>query len=191
MQRWRQSGFYPALNAEFPEAAGAAGKAIFILRVPEHFDRPVHLQHHAALIIREQQACLPVDQDKYAIDRFAMEVKRQFDVLDRHLATHRYLAGDEYSIADMAVWPWYGAVSQNDIYGESGTFLETGSYQHFQRWRAEIATRPAVQRGRMVNRRIGKQSEQLHERHHASDFETRTQDKIAAEGRHSMPPAAR
>lgn len=116
---------------------------------------------------------------KYAIDRYAMEVKRQFDVLDRHLASHRFLAGDEYSIADMAVWPWYGAVSQNDIYGTSGTFLAADGYPHFQRWRVEIAGRPAVQRGRMVNRIIGQPSEQLHERHHASDFERRTQDKIA------------
>ena len=123
---------------------------------------------------------------KYAVDRFAMEVKRQLDVLDRHLANHRYLAGDEYSIADMAVWPWYGAVAQNDIYGESGTFLDTDSYQHFQRWRADIASRPAVQRGRMVNRRIGKPSEQLHERHHAGDFDTRTQDKIAARPGHAL-----
>lgn len=116
---------------------------------------------------------------QYAIDRYAMEVKRQFDVLDRHLASHRFLAGDEYSIADMAVWPWYGAVSQNDIYGSSGTFLATEGYRHFQRWRAEIALRPAVQRGRMVNRIIGKPSEQLHERHHASDFDLKTQDQAA------------
>lgn len=116
---------------------------------------------------------------KYAIDRYAMEVKRQFDVLDRHLADRRFLAGDDYSIADMAVWPWYGAVAQNDIYGSSGTFLGADGYRHFQRWRAEVAQRPAVQRGRMVNRIIGQPSEQLRERHHASDFDTRTQDKLA------------
>lgn len=116
---------------------------------------------------------------QYAIDRYAMEVKRQFDVLDRHLANHRYVAGDEYSIADMAVWPWYGAVSQNDIYGTSGTFLGADSYEHFQRWRAEIAARPAVQRGRKVNRLIGNPAEQLHERHDASDFTLRTQDKLS------------
>lgn len=121
---------------------------------------------------------------KYAIDRFAMEVKRQFDVLDRHLAKHRFLAGDTYSIADMAVWPWYGAVAQNQIYGDSGTFLEADSYQHFQRWRAEIAERPAVKRGRMVNRITGQPSEQLHERHHASDFEHKTQDKLMPDAAH-------
>jgi len=108
---------------------------------------------------------------KYAIDRYAMEVKRQFDVLDRHLASHRFLAGDDYSIADMAVWPWYGAVSQNDIYGTSGTFLAADHYENFQRWRAEVAQRPAVRRGRMVNRIIGQPSEQLRERHHAADFD--------------------
>lgn len=123
---------------------------------------------------------------KYAVDRFAMEVKRQLDVLDRHLATNRYLAGDEYSIADMAVWPWYNAVAQSEIYGESGSFLETDRYQHFQRWRTDIASRPAVQRGRMVNRRIGKPSEQLHERHHASDFENRTQDKVGTAPSHAL-----
>lgn len=116
---------------------------------------------------------------KYAIDRYAMEVKRQFDVLDRHLAHNRYLAGDEYSIADMAVWPWYGAVSQNDIYDTSGTFLSANEYVNFQRWRTEIAARPAVQRGRMVNRLIGDPFEQLHERHDASDFDTKTQGKLA------------
>lgn len=115
---------------------------------------------------------------KYAIDRFAMEVKRQFDVLDLHLENNRFLAGDEYSIADMAVWPWHGAISQNDIYGTSGTFLGTDEYKNFHRWRAEIAQRPAVQRGRMVNRTIGKPPEQLHERHHASDFDLMTQDKV-------------
>lgn len=118
---------------------------------------------------------------KYAIDRYAMEVKRQFDVLDRHLVHHRYLAGDDYSIADMAVWPWYGAVSQNDIYGTSGTFLSADSYPHFQRWRADIAERPAVKRGRMVNRIIGKHSEQLRERHHASDFDNHTHDDASSD----------
>lgn len=118
---------------------------------------------------------------KYAIDRFAMEVKRQFDVIDRHLEKNRFLAGDEYSIADMAVWPWYGAVSQNDIYNTSGTFLATDDYLNFQRWSAEIAQRPAVQRGRMVNRTIGKPSEQLQERHNASDFYYKTQDKASSD----------
>lgn len=115
---------------------------------------------------------------KYAIDRFAMETKRQFDVLDHHLANNHFLAGDTYSIADMAVWPWYGALAQNDIYGDGGKFLETGAYKNFQRWKNEIARRPAVKRGRMVNRTIGAPSEQLRERHDASDFETKTQDKV-------------
>lgn len=118
---------------------------------------------------------------KYAIDRFAMEVKRQFDVIDRHLEKNRFFAGDEYSIADMAVWPWYGAVSQNDIYNTSGTFLATDDYLNFQRWRAEIAQRPAVQRGRMVNRTVGKLSDQLQERHNASDFHHKTQDKAPSD----------
>ncbi|MBP2562558.1 GST-like protein [Neorhizobium galegae] len=115
---------------------------------------------------------------KYAIDRFAMEAKRQFDVLDRHLANNRFLAGDEYSIADMAAWPWYGQLARNEIYGNGGKFLEADSYQNVARWKDEIGERPAVKRGRMVNRMIGAPSEQLHERHDASDFETKTQDKI-------------
>ncbi|MBK5565191.1 glutathione-dependent disulfide-bond oxidoreductase [Ensifer sp. SSB1] len=116
---------------------------------------------------------------KYAIDRYAMEVKRQLDVLDRHLADHRFLAGSEYTIADMATWPWYGNLALGQVYGDAGTFLEVQSYEHVQRWTAEIAARPAVKRGRMVNRLSGDPSEQLHERHDASDFETKTQDKIA------------
>lgn len=108
---------------------------------------------------------------KYAIDRYAMEVKRQFDVLDRHLAHHRYLAGDEYSIADIAGWPWYGALARNEIYGDGGKFLQADSYQHVKRWQEQIAARPAVQRGRMVNRIIGPPSEQLRERHAATDFD--------------------
>lgn len=116
---------------------------------------------------------------KYAIDRYAMEVKRQLDVLDRHLAENRFMAGSEYTIADMAIWPWYGNLAQNKQYGDAGTFLEVQSYEHVQRWTAEIAARPAVKRGRMVNRLSGDPSEQLHERHDASDFETKTQDKIA------------
>ena len=115
---------------------------------------------------------------QYAVDRFAMEVKRQLDVLDRHLAGQRYLAGDDYSIADMAVWPWYGALAGNEIYGNGGTFLDVEAYQHIQRWRAEIAGRPAVQRGRMVNRITGAPSQQLRERHDASDFDNKTQDKV-------------
>jgi len=116
---------------------------------------------------------------KYAIDRFSMEVKRQLDVLDRQLADNRYMAGDEYSIADIAIWPWYGNLAQGKAYGEAGEFLDVASYKHLQRWTQEIAERPAVKRGRMVNRVHGDPSEQLHERHDASDFETKTQDKIA------------
>ncbi|KQX57160.1 MULTISPECIES: glutathione-dependent disulfide-bond oxidoreductase [unclassified Ensifer] len=115
---------------------------------------------------------------KYAIDRYAMEVKRQLDVLDRHLAENRFLAGSEYTIADMATWPWYGNLALGQVYGDAGTFLEVQSYEHVQRWTAEIAARPAVERGRMVNRLSGNPSEQLHERHDASDFDTKTEDKI-------------
>jgi len=115
---------------------------------------------------------------QYAIDRFSMEVKRQLDVLDRHLADNQFMAGDSYSIADIAIWPWYGNLAQGKAYGEAGKFLDVESYKNLQRWTAEIAERPAVQRGRMVNRMHGEPSEQLHERHDASDFDTRTQDKI-------------
>jgi GSH-dependent disulfide-bond oxidoreductase len=114
---------------------------------------------------------------EYAIDRFAMEVKRQLDVLDRRLADNQYLAGDEYSIADIAVWPWYGGLAKGLLYG-AGEFLQVQQYAHVQRWTDAIAKRPAVQRGRMVNRTWGEPSSQLHERHDAGDFETRTQDKI-------------
>ncbi|NYI00213.1 glutathione-dependent disulfide-bond oxidoreductase [Cupriavidus plantarum] len=107
---------------------------------------------------------------QYAIDRFAMEVKRQLDVLDKHLANHRFLAGEEYSIADIAVWPWYGALAANEIYADGGRFLSVGDYRHVQRWKDEIAARPAVKRGRIVNRTSGAPSEQLRERHDASDF---------------------
>ena len=113
---------------------------------------------------------------EYAIDRFAMEVKRQLDVLDRRLSESRYLAGDHYTIADMAVWPWYGVLAKGQIYG-AGEFLQVASYAHVQRWTDEIAQRPAVQRGRKVNRVTGEPSDQLHERHAASDFDTRTQDR--------------
>jgi GSH-dependent disulfide-bond oxidoreductase len=114
---------------------------------------------------------------EYAIDRFAMEVKRQLDVLNRRLADNEYLAGDQYSIADIAVWPWYGGLAQGLLYG-AGEFLNVQEYTHVQRWTNAIAKRPAAQRGRMVNRTWGEPSSQLHERHDASDFETRTQDKI-------------
>ena len=118
---------------------------------------------------------------EYAIDRFAMEAKRQLDVLDRRLAESRYLAGADYTIADMAVWPWYGALAKGQLY-EAGEFLQVHTYTHVLRWADEIAARPAVQRGRMVNRTWGEPSSQLHERHDAGDFDTRTQDKLAAAG---------
>ncbi len=116
---------------------------------------------------------------EYPINRYAMEVKRQLDVLDRRLAEHTYLAGDDYTIADMAVWPWYGALVLGQLYG-AAEFLSVDTYTHVLRWAKQIAARPAVQRGRMVNRAWGEPSEQLHERHAASDFDTQTQDKLAA-----------
>lgn len=114
---------------------------------------------------------------EYAIDRYAMEVKRQLDVLDRHFAQQRFLAGDDYTIADMATWPWYGQLVQGQLYG-AGTFLQVQEYAHVRRWAEEIAQRPAVRRGRMVNRTFGDPASQLHERHDASDFELRTADKL-------------
>ncbi len=120
-------------------------------------------------------------KNEYAIDRFAMEVKRQLDVLDRRLAEHAYLAGSEYSIADIAVWPWYGSLAKGLVYG-AGEFLQVEEYKHVQRWTDMIAARPAVQRGRMVNRPFGEPSSQLLERHDASDFLTNTQDKLQSRG---------
>ncbi len=114
---------------------------------------------------------------EYAIDRFAMEVKRQLDVLDRRLGEAEYLAGDDYTIADMAVWPWYGALAKGLVY-EAGEFLQVAEYKNVQRWTDQIAERPAVKRGRMVNRVMGEPSSQLWERHDASDFETKTADKL-------------
>jgi len=116
---------------------------------------------------------------EYAIDRYAMEVKRQLDVLDRRLAESEYLAGSEYTIADIAVWPWYGALVKGLVYG-AGEFLSVHEYKNVQRWTDQIAKRPAVKRGRMVNRVSGDPASQLHERHDASDFETKTQDKVEA-----------
>lgn len=116
---------------------------------------------------------------EYCIDRFTMEVKRQLDVLDRHLADNRYMAGDEYSIADVSIWPWYGALVLDIVY-EAAEFLDAGSYKHVNRWANEIANRPAVKRGRMVNKTSGPLESQLRERHDAEDFETKTQDKIEA-----------
>ena len=117
---------------------------------------------------------------EYAIDRFTMEIKRQLDVLDRHLADNRFMAGDEYSIADMAIWPWYGNLVAGLIYDDSATFIEAHTYENVIRWQQEIWQRPAVQRGRKVNRAFGKPEDQLHERHDASDFDLRTQDKLDA-----------
>ena len=118
---------------------------------------------------------------EYAIDRFAMETKRQLDVLDRRLAETKFLGGDDYTIADMAVWPWYGALAKGLLYG-GGEFLSVQDYKNVQRWTDAIAARPAVKRGRMVNRLQGDPASQLHERHDASDFDTKTQDKVTAAG---------
>jgi GST-like protein len=115
---------------------------------------------------------------EYPIDRFAMEVKRQLDVLDRRLAESPFLAGDAYTIADIAVWPWYGALVKGLLYS-AGEFLQVKEYTHVQRWTDRIAQRPAVKRGRMVNRTFGEPASQLHERHDATDFDTRTEDKLA------------
>jgi GST-like protein len=117
---------------------------------------------------------------EYAINRFSMEVKRQMDVLDRRLADSEYLAGKDYTIADIAVWPWYGGLAKGLLYGESGIFLDVQSYKNVQRWTAAIGARPAVKRGRIVNRLSGDPASQLHERHDASDFDTKTQDKLTA-----------
>ena len=121
-------------------------------------------------------AYAPTKQE-YPIDRYAMEVKRQLDVLNRLLAERPYLAGPQYTIADMAVWPWYGALVKGQLYG-AGEFLSVHEYAHVVRWADEVAARPAVQRGRKVNRTWGEPGDQLHERHEASDFETKTQDKL-------------
>ena len=118
---------------------------------------------------------------EYPINRFAMEVKRQLDVLDRHLAQNEYMCGSEYTIADMAIWPWYGALVLNRVY-DAAEFLEAHSYEHVMKWAKQIDGRKAVQRGRMVNRFTGKTKYQLRERHEASDFDNRTQDKIEAAG---------
>jgi GST-like protein len=115
---------------------------------------------------------------EYAVDRFAMEVKRQLDVLDRRLADSPYLSGDDYTIADIAVWPWYGGLAKGLLYG-AGEFLSVQDYTNVQRWADIIGQRPAVRRGRMVNRVMGEPAGQLHERHEASDFDTKTQDKLA------------
>ncbi len=114
---------------------------------------------------------------EYAIDRFAMETKRQLDVLERHLSGNAYMAGKDYTIADIAIWPWYGALAKGLLYG-SAEFLQVADYKHVNRWADEIGARPAVKRGRMVNRVMGDPASQLHERHDAADFDTKTQDKV-------------
>ena len=115
---------------------------------------------------------------EYAINRYAMEAKRQLDVLNRRLADNEYVAGTDYSIADIAIWPWYGGIALGRSYEGADVFLATHEYEHLLRWAKQIAERPAVKRGRIVNRLTGDESEQLHERHDASDFDLRTEDKI-------------
>ncbi len=114
---------------------------------------------------------------EYAIDRFTMETKRQLDVLDKQLANNQFICGDDYTIADIAIWPWYGQVVLNTVY-EAAEFLQAHEYKHLNRWANEIKERPAVKRGRIVNKTFGEPSEQLHERHDASDFDNKTQDKV-------------
>ena len=114
---------------------------------------------------------------EYPIDRYAMESKRQLDVLDRRLVENEFVAGADYTIADMAIWPWYGQLVQGELY-DAGEFLQVQEYRNVQRWTEQLAARPAVQRGRMVNRVMGDPASQLHERHDAADFDTRTQDKL-------------
>lgn len=114
---------------------------------------------------------------EYAIDRFTMETKRQLDVLDKRLADNQFICGDDYTIADIAIWPWYGQVALGTVY-DAAEFLQTHEYTHLMRWTKEIEARQAVRRGRMVNKSFGPEEEQLHERHDASDFDTKTQDKI-------------
>ena len=115
---------------------------------------------------------------EYPINRYAMETKRQLDVLDRELANKPYIAGDDYSIADMAIWPWYGNLALGRAYGDAATFLSVHEYENLMAWAKKLDKRPGVSRGRMVNKTSGEPSEQLHERHDASDFDTKTQDKI-------------
>lgn len=123
---------------------------------------------------------------EYAVDRFAMEVKRQLDVLDRRLAESTYVAGEEYTVADMAIFPWYGGLVKGWTYG-AAEFLSVHEYRNVQRWADRLLERSAVRRGRMVNRTTGEPASQLHERHDARDFETKTQDKLDAAGRPSNP----
>ena len=122
-------------------------------------------------------AYAPTKQE-YPINRYAMETKRQLDVLDRRLAEHEYVAGADYTIADIAIWPWYGALALGRSYERADEFLAVHEYEHVQRWAKQIDGRPSVKRGRIVNRTTGNPAEQLRERHDASDFELRTQDKL-------------
>ena len=115
---------------------------------------------------------------EYAINRYAMEAKRQLDLLNRQLGENEYIAGTDYSIADIAIWPWYGGIALGRSYPGADEFLATHEYEHLTRWAKQVAERPAVKRGRIVNKLTGDESEQLHERHHSSDFELRTEDKI-------------
>ena len=119
---------------------------------------------------------------EYPINRYAMEAKRQLDVLNRRLADHEYVAGDRYSIADIAIWPWYGGLALDRTYEGANEFLALHEYEHLNRWAKQIDARPAVKRGRIVNKLTGDPAEQLHERHDASDFELRTQDKLELAG---------
>ena len=115
---------------------------------------------------------------EYAINRYSMEAKRQFDVLNRRLAESEFVAGSDYSIADIAIWPWYGGIALGRSYEGANVFLATHEYEHVMRWAKQIDARPAVRRGRIVNKMTGNPAEQLHERHDASDFELRTEDKV-------------
>lgn len=117
------------------------------------------------------------DKYEYPINRYTMETKRQLDVLDKQLQKHEFISGDEYSIADIAIWPWYGVLVQGLLY-DAGEFLQVDEYKHLQRWTAQLNEREAVRKGKMVNRTWGEPSQQLHERHDASDFENKTQDKL-------------
>ena len=118
---------------------------------------------------------------EYPINRFAMEAKRQLDVLERNLADRTFMIGDDYTIADMAIWAWYGQLALGRLY-DAAKFLDVESYENVQRWAKDIDARPAVRRGRMVNRAFGEPEMQLHERHDASDFDTKTQDKLNPDG---------
>ena len=124
-------------------------------------------------------AYAPTNQE-YPINRYAMETKRQLDVLNRRLAETEFVAGSDYSIADIAIWPWYGALALGRSYERADEFLAVNEYENVQRWAKQIDQRPAVKRGRIVNKTNGEPSEQLRERHDASDFELRTEDKLAA-----------